>query len=44
MLLIPHLTKRFPESATDDTEARLCWRDETPIEFLELYVKNMLQI
>ena len=38
----PYFTKRLPESATDDIEARLCWweiNDETPIELIELYVK-----
>ena len=39
----PYFTKKLPNPTTDDIEARLCrfWDggDDTPIEFIELYVK-----
>ena len=37
----PYFTKQLPNPTTDDIEVRLChWdRDDTPIEFIELYVK-----
>ena len=38
----PYFTKQLPSPTTDDIEARLCWYgsgDESPIEFIELYVQ-----
>ena len=37
----PYFTKQLPNPTTDDIEVRLChWGpDDTPIEFIELYVK-----
>ena len=38
----PYFTKQLPSPTTDDIEARLCWLDsgdESPIEFIELYVQ-----
>ena len=37
----PYFTKQFLKATTDDIEVRLChWdRDDTPIEFMELYAK-----
>ena len=38
----PYFTKRLPNPTTDDIEARICQlgrSDDTPIEFIELYVK-----
>ena len=38
----PYFTKQLPSPTTDDVEARLCHRfdyDDTPIEFMELYVQ-----
>ena len=38
----PYITKRLPNPTSDDIEARLCrWYtgDDSPIEFIELYVK-----
>ena len=36
----PYFTKQLPNPTTDDIEVRLCHlgRDDTPIEFIELYV------
>ena len=39
---IPYFTKQLPSPTIDDIEARMCWwesRDESPIEFIELYVQ-----
>ena len=38
----PYFTKQLPSPTTDDIEARLCWltsNDQSPIEFIELYVQ-----
>ena len=38
----PYFIKQLPISTIDDIEARLCWwdsDDDSPIEFMELYVK-----
>ena len=38
----PYFTKRLPNSTTDDIEVRICQLDsgdDSPIEFIELYVK-----
>ena len=37
----PYFTKQLPSPTTDDIEARLCFYiiDDTPIEFIELYVQ-----
>ena len=38
----PYFTKEFPSPTTDDIEVRLCHlysNDDTPIEFIELYVQ-----
>ena len=43
----PYFTKQLTSPTTDDIEARLChWgiREDTPIEFIELYVKAMQSI
>ena len=38
----PHFTKQLSSPTTDDIEARICHLDghDTPIEFIELFVKN----
>ena len=38
----PYFTKQLPNPTTDDIEARMCWltsNDQSPIEFIELYVQ-----
>ena len=38
----PYFTKHLPNPTTDNIEVRLCWwetSDDTPVEFMELYVK-----
>ena len=38
----PYFTKQLPSPTSDPIEARLCWLDsgdDSPVEFMELYVK-----